>query len=117
VAVDPSALRGGYASDAAASRLDPYLDAIDAVLLDTYDPAAAGGTGRTFAWECIPLYLAWTRRHGLPLIVAGGLHADNVRELIDRYGPDGVDVSSGVETNGEKDIEKIATFVKKVKGR
>jgi phosphoribosylanthranilate isomerase len=49
------------------------------------------------------------------LIIAGGLTVDNVRELVDRYQPDGVDVSSGVETDGVKDITKIASFVERVK--
>jgi phosphoribosylanthranilate isomerase len=100
---------------AVASSLDAYRDVVDAILLDTYDPIVGGGTGRTFSWDRIPAYLAWTRAHGKKLIIAGGLTVDNVRELVDRYRPDGVDVSSGVETDGVKDITKIASFVERVK--
>jgi phosphoribosylanthranilate isomerase len=100
---------------AVASALDAYRDVVDAILLDTYDPHVGGGTGRTFSWDRIPAYSAWTRTHGKKLIIAGGLSADNVRELVDRYRPDGVDVSSGVETDGAKDITKIASFVERVK--
>jgi phosphoribosylanthranilate isomerase len=95
--------------------LEAYRGLIDAVLLDTYDPAVGGGTGRTFAWDRIPAYRQKARECGVPLIIAGGLHADNVRDLFDKYAPDGVDVSSGVETDGIKDIRKIATFVERVK--
>lgn len=104
--VDPSAI---------ARQLDPYGGLCDAVLLDTYDPHISGGTGKTFAWESIPAYQAWTMKTGIPLIAAGGLNPDNVRELIEQYHPDGVDVSSGVETDGVKNMIKIKAFIERVK--
>ncbi|MFB6362469.1 phosphoribosylanthranilate isomerase [Paenibacillus elgii] len=96
------------------SRLEPYRHAVDGMLLDTYDPVYGGGSGKTFAWDTIPPYLAWCREAGIPLLVAGGLQPDNVRDLLDTYMPDGVDVSSGVETEGVKDIVKIKKFVERV---
>lgn len=96
-------------------RLGPYRSHIDGVLLDTFDPLYGGGSGKTFAWDAIPPYLAWCREAGIPLIVAGGLQPDNVSDLIQVYRPDGVDVSSGVETDGVKDINKIRAFVERVK--
>jgi phosphoribosylanthranilate isomerase len=96
--------------------LQSYVGVVDAILLDTYDPIVGGGTGKTFAWHCITEYLAWTKSHGLQLIIAGGLHEDNVAELIAEYHPDGVDISSGVETEGSKDPLKIKSFVERVKG-
>lgn len=95
------------------SKLDPYLGVIDAVMLDTYDAVAGGGTGKTFSWESIPLYHNWTKMFQLPLMIAGGLNADNVKQLIAEYEPNGVDVSSGVETNGVKDVDKIISFVQR----
>ncbi|WP_379162368.1 phosphoribosylanthranilate isomerase [Paenibacillus sp. sgz5001063] len=95
--------------------LQQYAGAIDALLLDTYDPAGSGGLGRTFEWDRIPAYQQAASEYGLPLLVAGGLHPDNVRELLDGYAPYGVDVSSGVETDGMKDIVKITAFVERVK--
>jgi phosphoribosylanthranilate isomerase len=96
--------------------LQSYAGVVDAILLDTYDPIVGGGTGVTFAWHCITEYLAWTKKHGLQLIVAGGLNEENVALLIADYHPDGVDISSGVETDGSKDPLKIKRFVERVKG-
>lgn len=87
-----------------------YKGIVSTILLDT----AGGGTGRTFRWEQIPGYQAAARKHGLRLFVAGGLAPDNVAGLIREYAPDGVDVSSGVETGGVKDVSKIATFAERV---
>lgn len=100
-------------AEAAAERIRAYAGAADAVLLDT----AGGGTGRVFRWERIPACLEAARLSGLRLFVAGGLTPDNVAGLLRDYGPDGVDVSSGVETDGRKDIAKIAAFVERVKTR
>ncbi|CAH0118759.1 MULTISPECIES: phosphoribosylanthranilate isomerase [unclassified Paenibacillus] len=101
--------------DGAMERIAAYAGAVDAILLDTYDPEQAGGSGKAFAWDRIPRYQAWAREAGVKLLVAGGLDADNVAGLIEAYGPDGVDVSSGVETDGVKDIAKITAFVERVK--
>ncbi|MDR6549480.1 phosphoribosylanthranilate isomerase [Paenibacillus qinlingensis] len=97
-----------------AAQLDPYIGNVDAILLDTFDPVYGGGSGKTFAWDCIPVYQAWARAAGVQLLVAGGLRHDNVDQLVLAYAPDGVDVSSSVETDGVKDIAKITAFVERV---
>lgn len=96
------------------AQLDPFIGNVDGILLDTFDPIYGGGSGTTFAWNCIPVYQAWARAAGVQLLVAGGLRADNVDQLVSAYAPDGVDVSSGVETDGVKDIAKITAFVERV---
>ena len=73
-----------------------------------------GGSGKTFAWHCIPEYQDGLDNAGIQLIVAGGLRSDNVDQLVADYHPDGVDISSGVETDGVKDIAKIKRFVERV---
>ena len=79
------------------------------LLLDTYDPAAAGGTGRRFDWDLVPAALA---PH---VVLAGGLDPDNVAEAIRRVRPYGVDVSGGVEAEkGKKDQAKMAAFLRGV---
>ncbi|MCR8642281.1 phosphoribosylanthranilate isomerase [Paenibacillus sp. N1-5-1-14] len=97
------------------ARLVSYVGVIDALLLDTHDPVYGGGSGQVFRWELIPRFTEWAKHAGVKLIVAGGLHPDNVRILVDAYEIDGVDVSSGVETDGRKDIEKIKKFVERLK--
>ncbi|MEW9698980.1 phosphoribosylanthranilate isomerase [Paenibacillus sp. SI8] len=101
-------------AEAVAAQLDPFIGTVDAILLDTYDPVYGGGSGKTFAWDCIPVYQEWARHAGVGLLVAGGLQPENVDQLVEVYSPDGVDVSSGVETDGVKDIAKITLFVERV---
>ena len=75
-----------------------------AILLDSYVEESYGGTGEAFNW-------ARARIGGAaPIILAGGLDPENVRSAISVAAPFAVDVSSGVETNGIKDAEKIRVF-------
>ncbi|MEW6423922.1 MAG: phosphoribosylanthranilate isomerase [Bacillota bacterium] len=90
----------------------PVLNNYDvtAVLLDTYVPGSAGGTGQCFDWR-----ITRELRSDKRIILAGGLNPQNVREAIRTALPYGVDASSGVETDGRKDKEKIREFIKKAK--
>lgn len=81
------------------------------LMLDTASAAARGGTGEAFDWD-----VAAEVAGRLPFLLAGGLTAENVAGAIERVQPWGVDVSTGVETDGKKDIEKIRAFIKAVKG-
>lgn len=91
---------------------EDYFSLAYAFLLDTYDPNAYGGTGKTFRWEMIERI----KEYGKPVIVAGGLNKDNVGELIRKYRPFGVDVSSGVEVSpGIKSASEIKKFIEKVR--
>ncbi len=83
----------------------------DAFLTDTFDPATGerGATGMTHDWE-ISARLA--RLSPKPLILAGGLNPDNVREAIARVAPAGVDAHTGLESmGGRKDPERVARFM------
>jgi len=97
------------------TKLDTYRGVIDILLLDTYEPMNGGGSGEVFRWDVIPDYLHWARENNIQLFIAGGLDSNNVRNLIDRYAIDGVDISSGVETDGIKDVSKINSFVERVR--
>jgi phosphoribosylanthranilate isomerase len=76
-------------------------------LLDTFAKQKYGGTGQAFAWE-----IAKQAALKYPIIIAGGLHPGNVGEVVSSIRPWGVDVSSGVESGGVKDVEKIKAFVR-----
>lgn len=83
---------------------------VAAFLLDSYDPELAGGTGRAFNWE-----LAAGLRAPAPVVLSGGLTPENVAQALEIVRPYGVDVSSGVETDGRKDPSKIRDFIARVR--
>jgi len=76
------------------------------ILLDSHVEGSYGGTGQAFDWR-----LAGQVAERVPVIIAGGLSAENVGQAIETVRPWGVDVSSGVENEGVKDITKIKSFV------
>jgi phosphoribosylanthranilate isomerase len=85
--------------------------AVQAFLLDAKDDALFGGTGKSFDWR-----LAQGLQLSCPIILAGGLRPDNVREAIRVVRPYAVDVCSGVESKpGKKDPEKIIEFMNEVR--
>lgn len=100
------------------------------ILLDPYVPGQAGGTGQTLDWTLVRWAAQTLINAGVALsgpdepltpgrpklILAGGLTPQNVDEAIAQAQPGGVDVSSGVESNGEKDHNKIYDFLDMVKG-
>jgi phosphoribosylanthranilate isomerase len=94
------------------------LDALEAYatsawLLDSYVPGQPGGTGAQFNWE---LAVA-AKEFGRPIVLAGGLTPENVREAIERVQPWGVDVSTGVErAPGRKIAARMKAFVEAVQG-
>ncbi|MEN5037711.1 phosphoribosylanthranilate isomerase [Pseudomonas sp. TWI929] len=80
------------------------------ILLDTYVAGVPGGTGEAFDWSLVPAHLS------KPIILAGGLSADNVGQAIAQVRPYAVDVSGGVEqAKGIKDAAKIEGFMRAVK--
>ena len=83
-----------------------------ALLLDTGSPRGLGGTGEAFDWS-IAAEIAERRK---PFMLGGGLTPETVGAAIEQVHPWAVDVSSGVETDGVKDIEKISAFIRAAKG-
>lgn len=85
---------------------------VSGFLLDAYVPGTYGGTGLTCNWETARI----AKQFG-PIILAGGLHAGNVREAVETVQPYAIDVSSGVEASpGRKDHAKVKDFIKQAKG-
>ena len=72
--------------------------------------APVAGSGQTFDWGQLD-----TTGLAQPFFIAGGLNEDNVARAIQHFSPFAVDVSSGVETDGQKDHEKIRRFIERVK--
>ena len=122
--VDLRASAGGFAD--AVLRVSPGGSArlvlhpaplVDAILLDSDNPALPvkelGGTGRTHDWT---VSRRIRQRVPVPVILAGGLRADNVAEAIAAVRPAGVDLCSGVRTGGALDDAKLAAFFAAVRG-
>jgi phosphoribosylanthranilate isomerase len=88
---------------------------VDALLLDSGDPKASlktlGGTGNVHNWD---LSMEIVKAVDVPVFLAGGLHANNVRQAIETVRPFGVDVCSGVRTQGRLDPNKLEAFIKAV---
>ncbi len=88
---------------------------VDTILLDSGNPNLAikelGGTGRVHDWT---LSRRICESAGKPIFLAGGLRPDNVRRAIDLVQPYGLDLCSGVRTNGQLDLQKLEAFFKEV---
>jgi phosphoribosylanthranilate isomerase len=84
---------------------------VDALLLDSGNPGlpvkVLGGTGRTHNWE---ISREITRSVSIPVFLAGGLHSGNVKQAIEAVQPYGLDLCSGVRTNGKLDAVKLKAF-------
>ena len=108
---------GGSGSDAEvveglAERVEDYCNAGHLVTLDRLIEGVQGGTGQSFDWSIA----SQLSRRGLPFLLAGGLTPDNISQSVAEVNPWGVDVSSGVETNGVKDHAKIRSFINNARG-
>jgi phosphoribosylanthranilate isomerase len=91
-----------------AGALFPYA----LLLFDSHDDTLAGGTGKPFAWDRVA-----ATANERAIVVAGGLTPENVGPCIDEVHPFGVDVRSGIESDGRKDPAKMRAFVHAVRRR
>jgi phosphoribosylanthranilate isomerase len=95
-----------------AVRISPNVDAI---LLDSGNPKGRiktlGGTGNVHNWD---LSREIVKAIDIPVFLAGGLHSNNVRQAIETVRPFGVDICSGVRTEGKLDSYKLEAFIKAV---
>lgn len=88
-----------------------YINSVDVVLLDAYDPKFAGGTGKTIDWSILQDF-----RPSCDWWLAGGLSAQNIEMAIAQLKPDGIDVSSGVEKSpGDKDLSQVQDLLRLAK--
>ena len=92
-----------------AADVEKWIDSsADMLLFDAYHKDERGGTGEVFDWSSLDAF-----EH--PFMLAGGIDSTNVARAIRTVRPYGIDISSGIETNGVKDDEKITAFTKIVK--
>ena len=83
----------------------------EVILVDSFVRGTAGGTGTQFHWQEAAQEIARVRK---PVLIAGGMTAENVREAVEIFHPFGVDVSGGIEEDGEKSAVKIRAFMETV---
>lgn len=93
-------------------RMAEFKDAADYFLLDSFLPDQRGGTGARFNWDLA----VKAKAVGKPIILAGGLTPDNVKDAVRRVQPAMVDVASGVEKSPKKkDLELMKEFIRNAK--
>lgn len=83
----------------------------DQLVLEGYVPGQVGGTGQTANWDLIA-----KAPPQMPYFLAGGLKPENLCTALEKVHPTGIDVASGIETDGVKDYEKMKEIVKIVRG-
>ena len=102
-------------SDASVDEALQAARIVDALLLDSGNPHLAvkelGGTGRTHNWQ---ISRRIREQSPVPVFLAGGLRASNVRQAIDAVEPFGIDLCSSVRTDGHLDAGKLAAFMQAV---
>lgn len=104
------AVRSRGEAAAIAAQIAPYTHRVDTLLLDAYDPRQFGGTGHTLPWEHLQNLVL---PH--PWFLAGGLTPTNVRQALQWVRPQGIDLSSGVETApGLKDLSKVRQLIRQL---
>ena len=92
-------------------KVDELKEYADFILMDSYSKNVYGGTGMSFSWDIVKDYY-WE----IPVILSGGLDAENVRQAVDIVKPFGVDASSKLEIYpGKKDIDKVTKFINVLK--
>ena len=106
----PIHIKPSMSRDELSDLVDHHLELDRIVLLDTYDENTPGGTGKTFDWSIAE---GIVNREGV--LLAGGLNPENVDDAVQQLTPWGVDVSTGVETDGIKDHAKIRAFIETAK--
>ena len=103
----PVTASGDAAVKGLGEQVQVYRDAGHLVVLDSLVEGLQGGSGQSFDWNIA----AGLARRGHSFLLAGGLSPDNIAQAVAMVQPWGVDVSSGVETDGVKDPEKIQAFI------
>ncbi|MCP3029023.1 phosphoribosylanthranilate isomerase [Halobacillus sp. A5] len=100
-------------SDNAMQQMEIFKGVADGYVIDSKVKGAHGGTGVSFDWSTVEEYVRVANEQNVSCFIAGGITPDNVEQLLD-HEPEGIDISSGIETNEQKDIYKIQAIMKEV---
>jgi len=103
-------VQAGTSPESVSELVNMHVEKSRGVVLDAFDPSTPGGSGKTFEWS-----LAEKVASEEGVLLAGGLNPENVIKAVQQLKPWGVDVASGVESDGVKDPELIRQFVKAAK--
>lgn len=95
------------------SDMRAFEDAADGFVIDSKVKDAFGGTGQTFDWSSVPLYMDAAKKMNKTLFIAGGIQPGNIDELLG-LSPLGIDISSGIERNEKKDKSLLVRLEERV---
>jgi len=87
-------------------KMTAFAPVVDGFLIDAKVKGMRGGSGTAFAWEAVPLYVQHAKQLEKTCAIAGGITPETIAELL-AYGPEAIDLSSGIEENGKKSSAKI----------
>ncbi|MEK5335209.1 phosphoribosylanthranilate isomerase [Bacillus sp. FSL M8-0166] len=87
-------------------KMTAFAPVVDGFLIDAKVKGMRGGSGTAFAWEAVPAYVQHAKRLEKTCAIAGGITSEKIAELL-AYGPEAIDLSSGIEENGKKSSAKI----------
>ncbi|PIK26166.1 phosphoribosylanthranilate isomerase [Bacillus pumilus] len=87
-------------------KMTTFAPFVDGFLIDAKVKGMRGGSGTAFAWEAVPSYVQHAKHLSKNCVIAGGVTPVTITELL-AYGPEAIDLSSGIEENGKKSIAKI----------
>ena len=99
--------------DNALTQMKQYRGLASGYVIDVKTKDAWGGTGQSFNWDAVPLYKKEAERQNVPCFIAGGINPENISDLL-MYRPYGIDLASGIETNGVKSKALIDELERKV---
>ncbi|WP_082235017.1 phosphoribosylanthranilate isomerase [Halobacillus massiliensis] len=100
-------------NDNAFQEMEVFKGVADGYVVDSKVRGAHGGTGISFDWSTVKEYSRLANEQNVPCLIAGGITPENIRELLE-HEPEGIDISSGIETKEQKDLHKIQSILKEV---
>ncbi|HZH62943.1 MAG TPA: N-(5'-phosphoribosyl)anthranilate isomerase, partial [Metabacillus sp.] len=93
--------------------MEQYKPIVDGFVIDSRIKGQWGGTGVSFDWKAVPKYIDFAKQHNKLCFIAGGVNERNISELL-LFKPQGIDLSSGIEIDQKKSIEKIQLIEERV---